>query len=162
MKREFKPLTWKVKNYLISSDKIWDYDVLKHREDQIKKLKKKCDTKEEFSEAMQREMMWQYWGRCEYEVIIEIDDNGHVWLSPWVGCKDPEGVKIDVTDDKDFDWKNFADEHIGKQVYKNRAKIDIYDQLQWKWDEFIDFCWYTRLKYERDDLKFHKEIRDNV
>ena len=153
-KREFKHLTWKVKNYFTGTNKVWDYDVLQYREDQIKKLKKKCSTKDEFAEEMRREMMWQYWSRAEYEVIIEIDDDNHIWLSPWVGCRDPESVKIDVTNDESFDWRNFAEHHIGKQIYKNEAKIDIYDQLQWKWDEFIDCCcnyrhkWQRRKKYE--------------
>jgi hypothetical protein len=156
MKQEFKPLTWKVKNYCCNTDRIWDYDVLKYREDQIKKLKKKCDSKEEFSEAMGRKMRWQYWSRAEYEVIIEIDDDNRIWLKPWVGYRNPDEVKIDVTDDQSFDWRSFANEHIGKQIYKNEAKIDVWDQLQWKWDEFIDYLWYNRLKYERDDPKFHR------
>ena len=155
-KREFKPLSWKVKNYLCNYNKTWDYDVLKYREDQIKKFKKKSATKEEFAEAMRREMMWQYWSRAEYEVIIEVDDDNRIWLKPWVGCRNPDEVKIDVTDDQNFDWRGFANEHIDKQIYKNEAKIDIFDQLQWKWDEFIDYLWYTRLKYERDDPKFHR------
>jgi hypothetical protein len=149
MKKEFKPLTWKVKNYLINSNKIWDYDVLEYREDQIKKLKKKCATKEEFFEAVRREMMWQYWSRCEYEVIIEVDDNNRIWLSPWVGCADPESVKIDVTEDNGFDWRGFAEFHIGKQIYKNKAKVDVYDQLVWRWPEFIDYIWNYHHKYQR-------------
>lgn len=149
MKQAFKPMSWKVKNYCVNSNKIWDYDVLEYREDQIKKFKKKCTTKEEFAEKMRREMMWQYWSRCEYEVIIEIDENNRVWLSPWVGCRNPESVKIDVTDDESFDWHAFAKHHIGKQIYKNEAKIDIYDQLQWKWSDFIDYCWNYRHKWQR-------------
>lgn len=161
-KREIKPLTWKVKNYCCNTDRIWDYDVLKYREDQIKKLKKKCATKEEFAEAMEREMRWQFWSRCEYEVIIEIDDNNRIWLKPWVGCVDPDSVKIDVTDDKSLDWRSFAEKHIGKQIYKNKAKIDIWDQLEAKWEEFINYLWYTRLRYERDDPKFHIHAEENV
>lgn len=161
-KREFKPLTWKVKNYLCNSNKILDYDILQYREDQIKKLKKKCATKEEFAEAMHREMLWQYWSRAEYEVIIEVDDDNRIWLKPWVGCRNPDEVKIDVTDDQSFDWRGFANEHIGKQIYKNAAKIDIFDQLQWRWDEFIDYLWYNRLRYERDDLKFHRNTEENI
>lgn len=149
MKQEFKPMSWKVKNYCINSNKIWDYDVLEYREDQIKKLKKKWTTKEEFAEAMRSEMMWQYWSRCEYEVIIEVDDNNRVWLSPWVGCRDPESVKIDVTDDENFDWRSFAEYHIERQIYNDKAKIDIYDQLQWKWSDFIDYCWNYRHKWQR-------------
>ena len=148
-KREFNPLTWKVKNYLINENKIWDYDVLKYREDQIKKLKKQCATKEEFAEAMRREMLWQYWSRCEYEVIIEIDDNNRIWLKPWVGCADPESVKIDVTDDESFDWKGFAAKYIGEQIYQNYAKIDVWNQLEFRWIEFIDYVWTYRHKYQR-------------
>lgn len=148
-KREFKPLTWKVKNYLINENKIWDYDILKYREDQIKKLKKKCTTKEEFAEAMRREMMWQYGSRCEYEVIIEIDKNNRIWLRPWVGCTDPDSVTIDVTDDGRFDWKGFAEFHIDRQIYKNKAKVDVYDQLMYRWREFIDYVWNYRHKYQR-------------
>lgn len=155
MKKEFKPLTWKVKNYCTNSNKIWEYDVLKYREDQIKKLKKKCATKEAFAEAMSREFRWQYWSRAEYEVIVEIDADNRVWLKPWVGCTDPESVKIDVADDENFDWHGFAEKHINSQIYKNEAKVDIWDQLEWQWDKFIDYVWTTRLKYERDHPKFH-------
>jgi hypothetical protein len=154
-KRKFTSLSWKVKNHSINGNRLWDYDILKYREDLIKKLKKKCATKEEFAENMRREMMWQYWSRAEYEVIIEIDDN-RIWLKPWIGCKNPDEVKINVTDDENFDWRGFAERHIGKQIYKNKAKIDIWDQLEYRWDEFIDYLWYTRLKYERDDPKFHR------
>lgn len=155
MRKEFKPLSWKVKNFDCNKQAILDYDVLKYREELVKKLKKKSVTKEEFAEVMRREMHWQYWSSSEYEVIIEIDD-GRIWLKPWVGCRNPDEIKIDVTDDQSFDWRGFANEYIGKQIYKNEEKIDIFDQLQWKWDEFIDYLWYTRLKYERDDPKFFR------
>jgi hypothetical protein len=94
-------------------------------------------------------MMSQYWSRCEYEVIIEIDESNRVWLSPWVGCRNPESLKINVTDDESFDWYAFAKHHIEKQIYKNKAKIDIYDQLQWKWSDFIDYCWNYQHKWQR-------------
>lgn len=161
-KREFNLLTWKVKNYSINDNRLWDYDVLKYREDLIKKLKKQYTTKEEFAEKMRRDMMYQYWSRSEYEVIIEIDENNRIWLKPWVGCRNPDEVKIDVTDDTSFDWRGFANEHIGKQIYKNEAKIDIWDQIEYRFDEFIDYLWYTRLKYERDDPKFHKTEEEIV
>jgi hypothetical protein len=157
IKRGFNSLTWKVKRHDCNSDKICDYDVLKYREDFIKKLKKQCGTKEEFAEKMRREMMWMYWSRAEWELIIEIDENDRVWLSPWVGSRNPNEVKIDVTDVADFDWHSFAEDHILHKGYRDgTAKIDVFDQLEARWDEFIDYCWYTRLKYERDDPKFHR------
>ena len=161
-KVEFKKLSWLVTYYDCNADKIKYYDVLKYREDFVKKLKKKCPTKEEFAEKMRREMMYYFWSKAEVEVIIEVDGNNRIWISPWVGCREPEKVRVDVTDRTDFDWKGFAKEHIGKQIFKNRAKIDIFDQLQWRWDEFIDYLWYTRLKYERSDLKYSRETEELI
>ena len=156
MKTEFKPLSWKVKCFDVNKQVIEDYDVLKYKEDFIKKFKKKCATKEEFSYRLHREFLCQYWSRCEYELIIGVTDDERVLLKPWVGCRDEEKATIDVTNDASFDWKSFAKKHISKQIYKNEAKIDIFNQLEWRWEEFVDYCWYTRLKWERDNPKFYK------
>lgn len=156
MKKDFKPMSWKVKNFNMNSQTIEDYDVLKYREGDIKKLKKQCVTREEFAEELKHDMMWQYCSRSQYELIIEITDDNHIILSPWVGCREPEKAKIDVTDDESFDWKGFAECHIDRQIYKDKAKIDSYNQLQWVWDDFVSYCWYTRLKYERKNPKFDK------
>lgn len=150
MQQEYKPMTWIVKNFDQNAQKIIDYDVLKYRENDIKKLKKKCATKEEFAEALRIEFMWQYWSRAEYELVIEIDKNDHIWLNPWCGCYNPEDVRIDVTDDESFDWKGFSEEHINKQIYKNKAKVSVYDQLVFKWDEFVSYCWNYHHKWQRN------------
>ena len=153
-KNEFKTLSWLVTYHDCNADKIKYYDILKYRQDFIKKLKKKCATKEEFADKLHSEFLWAFWSKAEWEAIIELDENGRVWLSPWVGSRNNE--RTDVTDRDDFDWKGFAAERIGKQIYKNKAKIDVFDQLEYRWDEFIDYCWYTRLKYERADPKFNR------
>ena len=151
-------LSWLVMYHDCNADKIKYYDILKYREADIKKLKKKCATKEEFAEQIDRELRWRYWAKSECELIIEIDDNGRVWLNPWVGSHTPEQARIDVSDRTDFDWCGFAAEHIGKQIYKNKAKIDIYDQLTYKdqFEKLIDYLWYTRLRYERRNPKFDR------
>ena len=149
MKQEHKHMTWFVKNFDCNKQVIEDYDVLKYREDQIKKLKKKCATKEEFAEKLRRELMSQYWARTEYELIIELTEDGRVLLKPWVGCRDDEQATIDVTDDTTFDWKGFAVEHIGKQIFKNEAKVDVFSQLDYVWDDLISYCWNYHHKYQR-------------
>ena len=156
MKTEFKPLSWKVKNFNVNRQVIEDYDILKYREDLIKKLKKECATKEEFAEKLHSECMYHFWSKCEYELIIEITDEERILLKPWAGCRDEEKAAIDVTNDMSFDWKGFAMEHIKKQVYKNEAKIDVYSQLKYVWDKFVDYTWHYRHKYQRDNPKFHK------
>ena len=156
MKKIFESLSWLVTYYDFNADKIKYYDIFKYREKWIKKLKKKCATKDEFSDVMRREFMWAYWSKCEWELVIEVDKNGRVWLNPWVGSREPDKARIDVTDRDDFDWKGFAMLHIGKQINSNKAKIDVFDQLTFasQFEKLVDYCWTTRLKYERKNPKF--------
>ena len=156
MKKEFKSLSWKVKNYDVNRDVIEDYDILEYREDLIKRFKKNCKTKEEFAKELRSECLYRYWSKCEWELVIKLTDDGRVILLPWCGCRNPEAVAIDVTEDTSFDWKGFAIKHINEQIFKNEAKIDVYDQLEWRWTEFVDYCWYTRLKWERKNSKFDR------
>lgn len=134
-------------------DKIDTFDIFNHngfRED-IKKAIKKYKDKDEFSEILKRELRYYFWSKCEWELIIEITKDNRIFLSPWVGSREPEKVKIDVTDDIGFDWKGFAEKHINEQIYDNEAKIDVYDQLMYIWDDVISYIWKNRkeLRYDK-------------
>ena len=153
MKTEFKPMSWLVTYFGCNAQVIKSYDVLRYIEDDIKKMKKKCATKEEFSEDLRREMFRRYWSKCEWELIIEITEDNRIFLNPWVGCREPEMVQIDVTDDNSFDWRGFAEKHIQQQIYDNKAKVDVYDQLCYVWDDFVDYCWNYRHKWQRNKQK---------
>lgn len=151
--KEAKTLSWKVKVFDCNAQKIKDYDIFNgHYKDFVKKLKKKCATKEEFSEAMNREMMWMFWGRCEWELILELDDDDLIWLIPWVGCREPETVSIEVGADNTFDWLGFL--KTKNLNSRDQVKIDVYDQLKYRWEDFITYLWTTRQKYERWSPKF--------
>ena len=136
--------SWLVMHYNFNTNKIEPYDVLKYRVDWMKKLKKMSKDINEFSYLLGREMMWRYWSRAEHELILE-KCNHELWLKPWCGCHNPEEVKIDVSNDE-F-WQEFAKQY--DNWWDNEAKIDIYDQLKFKWSEFVDYCWNTHLPYER-------------
>lgn len=148
-----------VKYYNCNAVKIEDCDVLKHRELEIKQLKKKCTTKAEFAETLRREFMYRFWSKAEWELIVTKNDDGSIILTPWCGCADPDSCSINVTDDNSFDWSGFADEHIKRQIFKNKAKIDVYDQIMYngRFDKLVDELWHARLRYERDHEKFHKD-----
>lgn len=131
---------------------------LKYRENDIRKFKKECATKDEFAERLRKEFMWRYWSKAEHELIITKTEERRVLLMPWCGCRESEGVIIDVTDDySQLDWSAFADYHIKKQIFETQAKIDVYDQIMFgdRFDKLVDILWITRLKYERDNPKFH-------
>lgn len=147
-----------VKYHNFNADRIENYDVLKHQEKFIKNLKKKSQNREEFSKSLQSEFMYRFWAKCEWELIISKMEEGRIILSPWIGGRNPETSFLDVTDDKIFDWVGFADKYIGKQNFGNKAKIDIYDQIMYgdRFSNLVDELWYTRLPYERDNPKFHR------
>ena len=149
MKKGFKPLSWLVLYYNPNADKIEYYNILKYREDFIKKLKKKCDTKEDFSEKMRQEMMYYYWSKCEWEVVLS-NVNNRIIMSPWVG---PEDITLDVTNKEDFNWVDFFNKQSEYYVNKDRIKIDAWDQINYKFDEFIDYCWKFHHKWQRNKLK---------
>ena len=147
-----------VKYYNCNANKIEDYDVLKRRESEIKKFKKKCADKEDFANELRVEFMRRFWSKAEWELIVTKTAEGRVILSPWCGCADSDSCSIDVTDDASFDWSGFADEHIKRQIFKNQAKIDVYDQIMYgdRFDDLVTKLWTTRLPYERDNKKFHQ------
>ena len=142
-----KDLKWYVYRYNCNSNKIETYNVVggKYFLETLKKMMKKYSDKNDFAEALKSEMMYHFWSRAEWELIVETTEDNRIFLSPWVGCKDPENVRIDATDDTGFDWRGFAELHTGRQIYKNKAKIDVYDQLDYVWDDFVDYCWNSKV-----------------
>lgn len=151
------------KDFNCNKQLIEDWNILRYREDDIKKLKKKCATRAEFAEKLRLEFMWRYWSKAEHELIISKTEDGRILLTPWCGCRDDEKATIDVTDDySQLDWSAFADYHINRQVYKTEAKIDVYDQIMFggRFEKLVDTLWTTRFKYERDNPKFHDQDKE--
>ena len=56
-------------------------------------------TRDEVSELLQRFAQWQFWSRCEYEIV----------LYSWPTGKDEKGHKIDVFDQLKANWERFVD-----------------------------------------------------
>lgn len=138
-KQKSEPLSWIVKKYDFNKNVIEDYNVFKYREDFVKKLKKKYRDKDTFAKEMKSEMMYHYWSGCEYELVMKYTESGRVILSPRIGCRNPEAVEIDVTDNNDFDWKGFAAENE-KKSREGEIVIDIWDQIKYRFDDFINYC----------------------
>jgi len=149
MKETRPPFSWKVLLFDINSKKLEEYDVLKYREKLVKELKKKYNTKEEFADKLNRDLMYQYWSKCQYEMILYIE-NGRVFAKPWVGVRDLENYAVDITDRTDLNWPAFAEKMIKEYGWRDgTVKIDVYDQLKFNFDELVDFCWNYRHKYQR-------------
>lgn len=141
-------LEWNVFYYDINRNKITTYNIFRHSRfnEYVEKTFENCKTKEGFAEILRRELMYYFWSKAEWELVIELDEDNHISLIPWCGCRNPEEVKIDVTNDASFDWSGFAKKNIERQIYKNEAKIDVYDQIEYVWDNFLEYVWNSKKK----------------
>lgn len=141
-------LKWNVFYYDIYSNKITTYNIFRHDgfNKYLKRELKECKTKEKFAEALRREIMYYFWSRAEWELIIELTEDNRIFLTPFIGCRKPEEAKIDVTNDTSLDWNGFARKHINKQIHKNEAKIDVHDQIVYTWDNFLEYVWNNKEK----------------
>lgn len=140
-KKEIADLEWYVYRYSINKKAIKPFNIFNHYglSTYMEKWRRKYKTKEEFMEKVKSELLYYFWAKAEHELVIELIENGRVFLIPWFGCRNPEEVKIEVINELEINWHDFAEEYINRQIFKNRAKIDIYDQVMWRWDEFCEY-----------------------
>ena len=141
-------MEWYVTYQDFNSQKFKRVNILKYYEDFIKKLKKKVNSYEEFSKELRSEMMSRFWSRCEYEVVLK-KENDRLYMLSWPPTEGEVGV--DITDDRWFDWNGFFDKVIENRVSKTECKIDVYDQLRYRWDDFVEYCFLYRHKYQRQE-----------
>lgn len=141
-------LEWNVFYYDINRNKIATYNIFRHGRfnKYVEEAFEISKTKEEFAKILRRELMYYFWSKAEWELVIELDEDNHIFLIPWCGCRNPEEVKIEVTNDTSFDWSGFAKKQIERQIYKNEAKIDVYDQIEYVWDNFLEYVWNSKKK----------------
>ena len=141
-------LKWNVFYYDINRNKITNYNIFRHSRfnKYVEKALETSKTKEECAETLRRELMYYFRSKAEWELVIELDEDNHIFLIPWCGCRNPEEIKIDVTNDTRFDWNGFAKKHIKRQIYKNEAKVDVYNQIEYVWDNFLEYIWNSKKK----------------
>lgn len=94
-------MEWNVFYHDINKQEIVTFNIFKHDtfNNYVKKHLKECSDKEEFAEALKRELKYYFWAKSEYEVII----------SPWVGGRNTKDVKIDICRQVMMNWDIFVD-----------------------------------------------------
>ena len=65
-------MTWLAYVYDFSTKKIEVFNIFEHYSfrESVEKLKRKKLSKNEFAEKLKRELMYYFWSKCEYEVVI--------------------------------------------------------------------------------------------
>ena len=83
-----------------NAKKIRPLNVFDHggfRRDFQKLLKKKYIDRDAFSKELRSSMMYYFWSKCEYEVIIK----------EWVGV--PAQLHVDIFQQVEMNWSHFVD-----------------------------------------------------
>lgn len=95
-------IEWYVYYHDSNTQKIIKWNVFNHGsfKNEVNKILQEKLNKEDFSEKLKREIMYYFWSKCEYEIILS------PW-SPWTGRADD--IKIDVQDQIMMNFDRFVD-----------------------------------------------------
>lgn len=110
-------LEWNVFYHDINKQKITTLNIFNHwkfREDTEKNLKKIRD-KGEFAEKLRRDLMYYFWSKSEYEIII----------SPWCGGRDTNDIKVDIYTQVMNNWDIFLDYVWNSKIHRPRKKKTV-------------------------------------
>ena len=89
-----------VENFNTKEIEVWNvFDHSSLRRDIAKLARRRGLTKEVFEESMKTNMMYYYWSKCEWEIILQA----------WPPRKDFRDEKIDVYDQVKLNWGIFID-----------------------------------------------------
>jgi len=97
-----KELVWNVYIEDFNSKSIDIYNIFRHAGfyNDVKKYTRKCrDDRNGFAEEIKRSLMYYFWSKCEWEVI----------LSGWPPRDDFHAEKIDVYAQVMMNWDRFMD-----------------------------------------------------
>lgn len=100
--------------YNINSKEFEQYDIIPYLVSCYKKEKNKPKTFDEFKEFIKKSSMYQWWARCEYEII----------LGPWPYVTSPS-ERYNKLGENDIDeWKKHWERHL-----ESCSKIDVHYQV---------------------------------
>ena len=136
-------LEWNVFRHDVNKNKIVAFNVFDHyrfNEDVQKSLKKFRD-KSEFAEQLRRDLMYYFWSKYEYEVVITT-------FPPYITMDELDRVNYERWSHKD----KYGTDYVRQNVNLDTGiKIDIYEQVMNNWDLFLDYVWNS--KRHRTDKK---------
>lgn len=95
-------LKWMAYYYSTSKNEVVPINIFQHSRfnDDVTAdvLNKKLTDKDEFAKKLRSNLMYYFWSKCEYEIV----------LSPWCGVStEDKDIKIDIYDQVFLNWDIF-------------------------------------------------------
>lgn len=106
-------LTWNVIYGNFNSREIEIYNIFRHwafKQDCVKAAKKFMDNKESFADEVRKSLMYYFWSKCEWEVIVQ----------HWPNNERFHDKKIDVYSQVMMNWDIFID-----YLWEHRKELKI-------------------------------------
>lgn len=102
-------MEWNVFYHDINAHEITTFNIFDHYRfsKDVQKSLKQCTDKDEFAKELKSDLMYYFWLKAEYEIII----------SPWCGGRNAEDIKVDIYTQVMNNWNVFLD-----YVWSNKEK----------------------------------------
>lgn len=104
-------MEWNVFYHNINKKKIETFNIFEHDSfyEDIKRATKQYDNKDEFIKYLKSSLMYYFWSKAEWEIII----------APWCGGdRELDAIKIDVYKQVTNNWNIFSE-----YVWNNRKEL---------------------------------------
>ena len=112
-------MEWNVFYHDVNAQQIRTFNIFDHcrfSRDVFKYLKE-CQDKNEFAKKLKSELMYNFWAKAEYEVII----------SPWCGGKNTKDIKVDIYTQVMNNWNVFLDYVWNSKKEDQKSKENAFD-----------------------------------
>ena len=129
-------LKWIVYYHNVNRDKITTFNIFDHwkfNEDTQKNLKK-IKNKDEFAERLKRDLMYYFWSKYEYEVIVTS-------FPAYITTNELDRLNHEIVLRKE--QTNGCVARLDANL-ETEIKIDIYTQVMNNWDVFLDYVWNSK------------------
>lgn len=131
-------MEWNVYYHDFNRRTIEKWNIFKHGRfaEDVKKNLKKCETKEEFTEMLRRNLFYYFGCKAEYEVVI----------TSWV-----PHITTSELNRLNTEYEKTLKEY-GREPYRLYInpdvgeKVDIYSQVVLNWNVFVDYVWSHKEK----------------
>lgn len=129
-------MEWNVYRHNFNKSEIEVFNIFNHYSfyENVKKHFKKYTNKEEFAEELKRSLMYYFWCKSEYEIVLTS------W-TPRIKMEELDRLNTERKEHiKEWDKEPYS-LYVEPDVFK---KVDIYDQVMNNFDIFVDYCWRYR------------------
>lgn len=128
-------MIWNVYRNNFNTKKIEVFNIFDHISflESVKKILKQTQNKKEFSENMRKELLYYFWSKYEYEVIITS-------FPVYINQKELNKINSDNNSNSNNKTKINIEPDVG-------IKVDIYSQVMNNFDIFVDYIWNNKQEF---------------